>query len=394
MTRKPDPLDHLADALAEDIVDAPAERILAEAAEDHGDDAALAAAFDGIAARAARQARPRRLADRIGALAAMLAPKGAWRPAMAAVAGLAVIVVAGDLYWHVRPEIELPAAVPAPASAPAAAARDTVAQDALAREAVTKKAVAPEAAKEEARQEAAGAGFVPAQDRRADAAYSPAQVAAAPPPAAEPAPQPPAAASAPAEQARRGKTLATNSAPAAARVAEAPAIVRAPVRDDRLHTLLDYERARTYDQPGRAVSQLAQPNAPRPVAPGLVAPLSRLAGLSFDWPLRGRVLARGEGIDVAAPSGTDVRAAADGLVIYAGGADKGFGNLILVRHRDGFVTVYGYTSRILVKAGDEIRRGQVIAKSGASGEAAEPQLHFEIRKDVAPVDPAQYLPRG
>jgi murein DD-endopeptidase MepM/ murein hydrolase activator NlpD len=94
------------------------------------------------------------------------------------------------------------------------------------------------------------------------------------------------------------------------------------------------------------------------------------------------------------PAGTDVHAAADGVVIYAGGADKGFGNLLVVSHRDGFVTVYGHMSVILVKAMDAVRRGQVIAKSGASGEAGEPQLHFEIRKDAAPLDPTPLLPRG
>jgi murein DD-endopeptidase MepM/ murein hydrolase activator NlpD len=122
---------------------------------------------------------------------------------------------------------------------------------------------------------------------------------------------------------------------------------------------------------------------------------------SFRWPLRGRVITNfgaknaggtNDGIDLAAPEGTAVRAADDGVVAYAGNELKGYGNLVLVRHANGFVTAYANASEITVKRNDQVHRGQVIAKSGQTGTAPTPQLHFEIRKNSAPVDPMQYLP--
>jgi murein DD-endopeptidase MepM/ murein hydrolase activator NlpD len=121
---------------------------------------------------------------------------------------------------------------------------------------------------------------------------------------------------------------------------------------------------------------------------------------SFRWPARGRVIAgfgpqpnglQNDGINVAVPEGTPVKAADDGVVAYAGNELKGYGNLVLVRHSNGFVTAYAHASEILVKKGDTIKRGQVIAKSGQTGNVTSPQLHFEIRKGSTPVDPAQYL---
>ena len=122
---------------------------------------------------------------------------------------------------------------------------------------------------------------------------------------------------------------------------------------------------------------------------------------AFRWPLRGRVInnfgakvngAANDGIDLAAPEGTAVRAADDGVVAYAGNELKGYGNLVLVRHANGFVTAYANASELMVKRNDQVHKGQVIAKSGQTGTAANPQLHFEVRKNSAPVDPMQYLP--
>jgi murein DD-endopeptidase MepM/ murein hydrolase activator NlpD len=121
---------------------------------------------------------------------------------------------------------------------------------------------------------------------------------------------------------------------------------------------------------------------------------------TFRWPVRGKVIASygaktngkaNDGINLAVPEGTPVKAAEDGVVAYAGNELKGYGNLILVRHANGYVTAYAHASELLVKRGDPIKRGQVIAKSGQSGEVASPQLHFEIRKGSAPVDPLQFL---
>ncbi len=122
---------------------------------------------------------------------------------------------------------------------------------------------------------------------------------------------------------------------------------------------------------------------------------------TFRWPLRGRVVTNfgsktaggsNDGIDLAVPEGTAIRAADDGVVAYAGNELKGYGNLVLVRHANGFVTAYANASEIAVKRNDQVHRGQVIAKSGQTGTAPTPQLHFEIRKNSAPVDPMQYLP--
>ena len=118
------------------------------------------------------------------------------------------------------------------------------------------------------------------------------------------------------------------------------------------------------------------------------------------WPVRGRVIGTygnssgsgiNDGIDIAVPEGTPVKAAENGVVIYAGDGLKDFGQTVLVRHADGKVTVYGHASEITVARGDIVRRGQEIARSGMSGSAETPKLHFEVRKDSAPVDPVSFL---
>jgi murein DD-endopeptidase MepM/ murein hydrolase activator NlpD len=121
---------------------------------------------------------------------------------------------------------------------------------------------------------------------------------------------------------------------------------------------------------------------------------------SFRWPVRGRVIAgfgskpngtQNDGINLAVPEGTPVKAADDGVVAYAGNELKGYGNLVLIRHSNGFVSAYAHASEIMVKRGDNIKRGQVIAHAGQTGNVTSPQLHFEIRKGSTPVDPTQYL---
>ncbi len=118
------------------------------------------------------------------------------------------------------------------------------------------------------------------------------------------------------------------------------------------------------------------------------------------WPVRGRVVSAfgsnsggrpNDGIDISVPVGTDVKAAENGVVIYAGDGLKEFGQTILVRHEDSVVTVYGHLSDMKVNRGDTVERGQTIAASGMSGSARQPQLHFEVRKDATPVDPTQHL---
>ena len=121
---------------------------------------------------------------------------------------------------------------------------------------------------------------------------------------------------------------------------------------------------------------------------------------TFRWPARGKVIAgygaktngkANDGINLAVPEGTPVKAAEDGVVTYSGNELKNYGNLVLVHHSNGYVTAYAHASELLVKRGDTIKRGQIIAKSGQSGDVGSPQLHFEIRKGTAPLDPLQFL---
>jgi murein DD-endopeptidase MepM/ murein hydrolase activator NlpD len=196
---------------------------------------------------------------------------------------------------------------------------------------------------------------------------------------------------------------------------------------DRIFIPGQMTASRAVTPPAPAVPKVQPPHvqalapAPHPAATADAAPAARVAvtgtqataaaapttpvarSLAFRWPVRGRVIAtfgqkpsgqRNDGIDLAVPQGTEVRAAEDGVVAYAGNELKGYGNLVLIRHENGFVTAYANASEILVKRNDRVHRGQVIAKSGQTGGVAVPQLHFEIRKGSSPVDPSQFLPTG
>lgn len=120
----------------------------------------------------------------------------------------------------------------------------------------------------------------------------------------------------------------------------------------------------------------------------------------YRWPVTGAVIAsygqnvngsRNDGIDISVPEGTPIKAAENGVVIYAGNGLKQLGNTVLVRHDDGKVTVYGHASNISVSRGQKVQRGQAIATSGMSGDAKRPQVHFEVRKDASPVNPVTFL---
>jgi murein DD-endopeptidase MepM/ murein hydrolase activator NlpD len=190
------------------------------------------------------------------------------------------------------------------------------------------------------------------------------QVAAAQPVPARPAPAPAAPAAAP--QAAQPHTVPTTKVASAA-----------PVQTARVAK----EEPRTTE----TVVKTAEPSGAMP---------------SFRWPVKGRVIAgfgskpngtQNDGINLAVPEGTPIKAADDGVVAYAGNELKGYGNLVLIRHSNGFVSAYAHASELMVKRGDTIKRGQVIAHAGQTGSVTSPQLHFEIRKGSTPVDPAQYL---
>jgi len=129
------------------------------------------------------------------------------------------------------------------------------------------------------------------------------------------------------------------------------------------------------------------------------APAEEAASESADfrWPARGRVISGfsgkggNEGINIAVPEGTPVKAAEGGTVAYAGNELKGYGNLVLIRHPNGYVSAYAHNGSLNVKRGDTIKRGQVVATAGQTGNVSSPQLHFELRKGSTPVDPTPYL---
>ncbi|MEC9367633.1 MAG: M23 family metallopeptidase [Pseudomonadota bacterium] len=125
-----------------------------------------------------------------------------------------------------------------------------------------------------------------------------------------------------------------------------------------------------------------------------------MTGNEFRWPVRGRIIAgfgpgdngkHNDGINLAVPAGTSVKAAENGVVAYAGNELQGYGNLVLIRHANNWVSAYAHNEELMVKRGDTVQRGQVIAKAGKSGSVSQPQLHFELRKGSKPVDPTKFL---
>ncbi|MCC2098481.1 MAG: LysM peptidoglycan-binding domain-containing M23 family metallopeptidase [Hyphomicrobiales bacterium] len=117
---------------------------------------------------------------------------------------------------------------------------------------------------------------------------------------------------------------------------------------------------------------------------------------NFRWPTKGRIIQGfrkngNDGINIAVPEGTPVKAAEGGTVAYAGSELKGYGNLVLIRHPNGYVSAYAHNSQLKVKRGDTVRRGQLIAKAGRTGNVSTPQLHFELRKGSKPVNPVNLL---
>ncbi|WP_246725287.1 M23 family metallopeptidase [Beijerinckia sp. L45] len=149
-------------------------------------------------------------------------------------------------------------------------------------------------------------------------------------------------------------------------------------------------------EPKKAAAPAPVDATPTASLPPQAAVASGSANPEFRWPARGRIIqgfksGGNDGINIAVPEGTAVKAAESGVVAYAGSEIKGFGNLVLIRHPNGYVSAYANNGSIDVKRGEQVKRGQTIAKSGQSGNVASPQLHFELRKGSTPVDPTQYL---
>jgi murein DD-endopeptidase MepM/ murein hydrolase activator NlpD len=165
---------------------------------------------------------------------------------------------------------------------------------------------------------------------------------------------------------------------------------------------------------GQGTTDASPPDAPEPPAQAIDAP-PRAAALptpskvaappgKFRWPARGKIIAGfgkqpgggpNDGINISVPRGTDVHAAESGVVTYAGDEVQGYGNLVIVRHPEGWITAYAHNESLMVKSGENVRRGQIIAKAGNTGTVSQPQLHFQIRHgpSATPVDPTPHLER-
>jgi murein DD-endopeptidase MepM/ murein hydrolase activator NlpD len=167
---------------------------------------------------------------------------------------------------------------------------------------------------------------------------------------------------------------------------------------------LDIDDILTGSEPALAANQ--RPAKPTSSPRRVLAPTEAIAEPTrltsgFAWPVHGRIVSRfgpgasGEkfnGVNIAVPLGTPILAASDGVVAYAGSGVPTLGGLVIVRHGDGWTTVYANASQLLVRRGQAVKRGQTIALSGDSGLADRPEVHFEMRKGRTPVDPQRQLP--
>jgi murein DD-endopeptidase MepM/ murein hydrolase activator NlpD len=148
------------------------------------------------------------------------------------------------------------------------------------------------------------------------------------------------------------------------------------------------------------VAAAAAPTAAPALQSKVVRPMQANNAPQFEWPVSGRILSGfgakpggrfNDGVNLKASAGAPVRAAADGVVAYAGDGIPGFGNLLLIKHADGYVTAYAHNEAVLVDRGNRVKRGDVVARAGATGAVTEPQVHFEVRRDRQPVDPTSII---
>jgi murein DD-endopeptidase MepM/ murein hydrolase activator NlpD len=144
-----------------------------------------------------------------------------------------------------------------------------------------------------------------------------------------------------------------------------------------------------------------QPTWNRPAPRPLKAP-PRRSGRKFLWPVKGKIIVafgprkggfHNDGLNIAARAGTPIKAAENGVVAYVGNQLQGFGNLVLIKHSGGWMTAYAHGSKVFVRRGSVVKRGQTIARVGRTGNVNKPQLHFELRRGDRAVDPRRYLVR-
>jgi murein DD-endopeptidase MepM/ murein hydrolase activator NlpD len=201
----------------------------------------------------------------------------------------------------------------------------------------------------------------------------------------------------------RVQMAAITPLPAAGSIADAT-VRKNPVEVSAVPSLESVKPSPIPSAPSAAMTpeQVALAIAPRrnPVEIGTPPPRS---GQRFLWPVRGDIIVgfgpregglQNDGINIRAGRGTTVRAAESGVVAYAGNELRGFGNLLLIKHADGWMSAYAHNDALMVKTGDRVRRGQPISRVGSTGSVAQPQLHFELRRGSRAVDPIQYLTGG
>ncbi|HEY3916846.1 MAG TPA: peptidoglycan DD-metalloendopeptidase family protein [Stellaceae bacterium] len=188
-----------------------------------------------------------------------------------------------------------------------------------------------------------------------------------------------------------------------------PASVEPPEKPTAVGAETGAAPAAPAPKPEAPAAESASPAAVPPAAPSTTtaAPEAATAnappraGRGFAWPVEGRIVegygagpngTHNDGINIAVRPGAPIRAADGGVVAYAGNELRGYGNLVLIRHSGGYMTAYAHNSQLLVKRGDVVKRGQEIAKAGATGTVDSPQLHFEIRQGARALDPTSLLP--
>lgn len=153
-------------------------------------------------------------------------------------------------------------------------------------------------------------------------------------------------------------------------------------------------------KPERKAPPRSRRSRPEREPPPRVAKLPKPRELEFSWPLRGKITAyfgldkkrRHDGLDIAAPPGTPIRAAAPGKVIFSDWGPGGYGKMVILRHPGGFHTIYAHNRENLVRRGEEVAEGEPIARVGSTGRTSGPHLHFEIRLRTVPKDPLFFLP--
>ncbi|HVJ35458.1 MAG TPA: LysM peptidoglycan-binding domain-containing M23 family metallopeptidase [Terriglobia bacterium] len=210
------------------------------------------------------------------------------------------------------------------------------------------------------------------------------------------------AANATATQAANQASAAADKATTTANTAAANAANKATTlpNGEPAISIPDFPDATAKSNAAANTASNAASSAASQVAAATPAPAAATGSGQFGWPVQGKVVSkfgatadglRNDGINISAPAGAPVVAAADGVVAYAGNELRGFGNMILIRHADGWVTAYAHNESLTVKKGDTVKRGQTIARVGQTGNVTSPQLHFEIRKGTSAQDPTKYL---